>query len=55
MVIRMAKDFLNGPYSDHSASLMEFDANEIALKPIPGLATFSFIDKYQQQLREKMK
>lgn len=43
------------PYSDQSASLMEFDANEIAMKPIPGLAAFSFIDKYQQQLREKMK
>ena len=50
------------PYTDQSPSLMEFnkselklDESEFGMKPISGIVGFKFIDKYQEQLRQKRK
>jgi para-nitrobenzyl esterase len=37
----------------HSASLIQLNEKEIGMKPVPSLAAFDFIDKYQELNRKK--
>lgn len=43
------------PYNEQSPSVMEFDEKETGMKPMAAEKAFVFIDKYQEQLRQKTK